>query len=90
MTNDNDPLDPYLNDITQGMAEYLTMRRTLLIAEQKLEHLLSEDLVEILTDPEGNFTYRITNKGVKLFSEKFGATPATNDITFLQFAGINS
>ena len=90
MDDTNDPIDAYLDDIAQSMSEYLNTRRLLLAAEVKLEALIKEDLVEVLTDSNGNFTYRITNKGVKVFMEKTGYAPSTQDITFLQFAGINS
>jgi hypothetical protein len=90
MDDTNDPIDAYLDDIAQSMSEYLYTRRLLLTAEVKLEALIKEDLAEVLTDSNGNFTYRITNKGAATFIEKTGHAPSTQDITFLQFAGINS
>jgi hypothetical protein len=90
MNNDEDPINKFLNDIEKDMAGYLTMRLSLLIAEEKLENLIRDDLAEVLTDTNGNFTYRITQKGRDMFVNAYGYSPSADDITFLQFAQINS
>lgn len=89
MTDDNyDNFDDILNNMAEGMAEYLNMRLQLLRAEAQLEDLIRQDLVEVLTDQNGKFTYRFSAKGIKNFQEKYGATPTNEDITFEKFAGI--
>jgi hypothetical protein len=90
MTNDNhDNFDDILNDMAEGMAEYLNMRLQLLRAEAQLEDLIRKDMVEVLTDQEGNFTYRFSPLGIKTYQEKFGIMPSFEDITFAKFAGLD-
>lgn len=89
MTDDNyDNFDDILNSMAEGMAEYLNMRLQLLRAEVQLEDLIRNDMVEVLTDQDGKFTYRFSAKGVKTYEERYGVTPDTTDITFVKFAGI--
>jgi len=90
MNNDEDPINKFLNNIEEDMANYLSMRLSLLIAEEKLEKLIHDDLAEVLTDTNGNFTYRITQKGRDMFVNVYGYAPCADDITFLQFAQLNS
>jgi hypothetical protein len=88
--NDNaDNFDKYINELADSMAAYLEMRRRLLDAEVKLEALLANDLIEILTDTEGNFTYRMTPTGIAAFTEQLGKAPVNTDISFMEFAGIS-
>ena len=63
--------------------------RRLLDAEVKLEALISADLVEILTDADGNFTYRMTKAGVDSYREQLGIEPNNRDISFMEFARIS-
>lgn len=89
MTDDNyDNFDDILNNMAEGMAEYLNMRLQLMRAEAQLEDLIRNDMVEVLTDQDGKFTYRFSTKGVKTYEERYGITPTTEDITFEKFAGI--
>lgn len=83
-----DNFDKFLNEIADSMSAYLQMRRRLLEAEVKLESLVAADLVEILTDAEGNFTYRMTKAGVDSYREQLGTEPNNRDISFMEFARI--
>lgn len=74
-------------DPSMEMAEYLAarlqeMKQRILAAEALLERNVANDMVEILTDPEGNFTYRLTAKGKKTYVEKTGLPAPTTDISF--------
>jgi len=84
-----DNFDKYINDIADSMAAYLEMRRRLLDAEIKLEALVVNGLVEILTDTEGRFTYRMTKTGLASYQEQTGHPAPKHDISFMEFAGIS-
>lgn len=84
-----DNFDKFLNEIADSMSSYLQLRRRLLDAEVKLEALISADLVEILTDADGNFTYRMTKAGVDSYREQLGIEPNNRDISFMEFARIS-
>lgn len=92
MMNPHNPdnFDDLINNIADDMASYLNMRRRLLDAEVKMEALVAADLVEILTDTEGNFTYRMTPLGIQSYREQLGKEPMKGDVTFMEFAGFRS
>ena len=83
-----DPFDIFLGKICTSTAEYLMMRRRLLNGEAQLEYLIANELIDVLVDTKGNFTYRITEKGMTIFKEKIGIVPSRADITFLEFIGM--
>jgi len=89
MENEYDPIEDFIQDIAHSLSDYIEQRRRFLLGEEKLEALIKDDLVEVLTDTNGKFTYRMTNKGAEAFFQATGREAGRNDITFIEFISYN-
>jgi CII-binding regulator of phage lambda lysogenization HflD len=78
----NDERDPTM-DLAQYLAARLQeMKERVAHAEKVLENLVVNDMVEILVDPDGIFTYRMTAKGRATYTQNTGMPAPINDISF--------
>jgi len=78
---------PEFDGSLESMQEYLVarlkeMKLRISRAEIMLETIIRDGWVDILVDEKGLFTYRFTAEGSKLFAEKTGVLPPSNDISF--------
>lgn len=79
----NLPFDDLARKIAEEIARQIDERMEYMErAETLLEGLIKEDLVEILTNKDGQFTYRMTKKGMKNYTDNTGRPAPTSDLTF--------
>lgn len=79
----NLPFDDLARKLAEEIARQIDERMQYMErAETLLEGLIKQDLVEILTNKDGQFTYRMTRKGMKTYTDQTGLAAPTSDLTF--------
>jgi len=74
---DNYPFDNLAKELAHQLHQQYIAQ-----CEATLENLIRSDMVEVLTDKRGQFTYRMTKHGKKVYEEKTGVPAPNTDLTF--------